>query len=118
MDESVEEKYLGDIITNDGSNRKNILARKGKGFGIIEKIMEMLRDISFGPSYFEVAKLLRHSLFLSSVLLNSEAWYCLSLADIEQLESVDQALLKRILEAPSSTPKVSLYLELGCLPIC
>ena len=77
----------------------------------------MLQEISFGPSYFEVANLLRHSLFLSSILLNSEAWYCLSLAEIEQLETVDQALLRRILEAPSSTPKVSLYLEMGCLPI-
>ena len=117
MEDSAEEKYLGDIITHDGSNRKNIIARKGKGFGIIEKIMEMLQELSFGPSYFEVANLLRHSLFLSSVLLNSEAWYCLSLADIEHLEAVDQVLLKRILEAPSSTPKVSLYLEMGCLPI-
>ena len=117
MEESAEEKYLGDIISYDGSNRKNILDRKGKGFGIINKIMEMLQKISFGPSYFEVANLLRHSLFLSSILLNSEAWYCLSLAEIEQLETVDQALLRRILEAPSSTPKVSLYLEMGCLPI-
>ena len=117
MGESAEERYLGDIITHDGSNKKNITARKGKGFGIIEKIMEMLQELSFGPSYFEVANLLRHSLFLSSVLLNSEAWYCLSLADIEHLEAVDQVLLRRILEAPSSTPKVSLYLEMGCLPI-
>ena len=77
----------------------------------------MLQEISFGPNYFIVANLLRHSLFLSSVLLNSEAWYALSLADVEQLEIVDQALLRRILETPSSTPNVSLYLEMGCLPI-
>ena len=56
-------------------------------------------------------------MFLSSVLLNSEVWYGLSVTDIEQLEQVDQALLKMILEAPSSTPKVSLYLEMGCVPI-
>ena len=50
-------------------------------------------------------------------MISNYTWYCLSLVDIEQLESVDQALLKRILEVPSSTPKVSLYLEMGCLPI-
>ena len=95
----------------------NIAARKGKGYGIVERIIDMLQEISFGHSYFEVANLLRHSLFLSSILLNYEFWYGLTLTDIEQLEVVDQFLLKRILEAPSSTPKVSLYLEMGCLPI-
>ena len=117
MEETKEEKYLGDIITDDGLNKKNIDARKGKGLGIINQIKEILHDISFGPSYFEIANLLRHSLFLSSVLLNSEVWYGLSHTDIEQLEQVDQALLRMILEAPSSTPKVSLYLEMGCVPI-
>ena len=117
MEESEEEKYLGDIITHDGMNKKNIAVRKGKGYGIVERIIDMLQEISFGHSYFEVANLLRHSLFLSSILLNSEVWYGLTLTDIEQLEVVDQFLLRRILEAPSSTPKVSLYLEMGCLPI-
>ena len=98
-------------------NKKNIAVRKGKGYGIVERIIDMLQEISFGHSYFEVANLLRHSLFLSSILLNSEVWYGLTLSDIEQLEVVDQFLLRRILEAPSSTPKVSLYLEMGCLPI-
>ena len=117
MEESDEEKYLGDLITSNGLNKKNIAARKGKGYGIIERIIGMLQEISFGPNYFVVANLLRHSLFLSSVLLNSEAWYALTLADVEQLEMVDQALLKRIMETPSSTPNVILYLEMGCLPI-
>ena len=77
----------------------------------------MLEEISFGPNFFEVAILLRDPLFLSSILLNCEAWYGLTLSDVEQLEIVDQALLKKILDAPSSTPNVSLYLEMGCLPI-
>ena len=117
MEESGEEKYLGDLITSDGSNKKNVAARKGRGFGIIDKVMAMLEEISFGPNFFEVAILLRDSLFLSSILLNCEAWYGLTLSDVEQLEIVDQALLKKILDAPSSTPNVSLYLEMGCLPI-
>ena len=98
MDKSNEERYLGDIITDDGSNKRNIDARKGKGFGIINQIMEILQEISFGPKYFEIANLLRHSLFLSSVLLNSEVWYGLSVTDIKQLEQVDRALLKTILK--------------------
>ena len=37
--------------------------------------------------------------------------------DIEDLETVDKILLKRIFEVPSSTPSAALYLELGCAPI-
>ena len=51
MEDSDEEKYLGDLITSDGLNKKNINARKGKGFGIIDKIMEMLQEVSLGPNY-------------------------------------------------------------------
>ena len=117
MEESCEEKYLGDLIASDGSNKKNVAARKGRGFGIIDKVMAMLEEISFGPNFFEVALLLRESLFLSSILLNCEAWYGLSMSEVEQLEIVDQALLKKILDAPSSTTNAGLYLEMGCLPI-
>ena len=34
-----------------------------------------------------------------------------------KLEQADEALLRRILECPSSTPKEMMYLELNCLPI-
>ena len=37
--------------------------------------------------------------------------------NIEDLEIMDQNLLRKILDAPSKTPIVSLYLELGCVPI-
>ena len=50
MEESCEEKYLGDLIASDGSNKKNVAARKGRGFGIIDKVMAMLEEISFGPN--------------------------------------------------------------------
>ena len=77
----------------------------------------MLEEIPFGPNYFEMAKLFRNSLFLSSILLNCEAWYGLTMKDIEIFENLDTMLLKKIFETPKSTPNVSVYLELGCIPI-
>ena len=115
--EVTEEKYLGDIISANGSNKKNIENRKAKAFGIIRNIMTILEDIPFGKNYFEVAKLFRNSLFLSSLLLNSEVWYGLSMKEIEIFEHLDLILLKRILETPKSTPNTGVYLELGCIPI-
>ena len=43
MEQSEEEKYLGDIITKDGRNIKNIQARVNKGKGIIKRIFEIFR---------------------------------------------------------------------------
>ena len=52
-----------------------------------------------------------------SLLTNAEAWYNVIQADIDALESVDEGLLRKILEAPMSTPIEMLYLELGVVPI-
>ena len=79
--------------------------------------MDILENICFGPYQFEVALILRNSLFLNSFWFNSEAWYNVSSSDIIELEKVDEMLLRRILECPGSTPKEMLYLELACLPI-
>ena len=40
----------------------------------------------------------------------------MSKAEIELLESVDLTLLRGMLEAPKSTPKEMLFLELGVVP--
>ena len=68
-----EEKYLGDIISTDGSNMKNILSRKAKAFGITKQILAILEEVCFGSFQFEVAMILRASLFLNSILTNCEA---------------------------------------------
>ena len=117
VENSNSEKYLGDIIRNDGRNKSNIEARQGKGYGINNKIMEMLEDICFGPFTFEVAFTLRDSLLISSTLTNSEAWLGLSKHDVEQLEQVDESLMRRFLEVGQGVPKEMLYLELGFRPI-
>ena len=56
MEEKSDGRYLGDILSNDGRNMKNVKSRVNKG-------------IPFGKYYFEVAMVL-----LSSLLLNSEGW--------------------------------------------
>ena len=116
MEEKSEEKYLGDIISNDGRNLKNIKARVSKGKGIVSKIMSIIDSIPFGNHYFEIGVILRDSLLSSSMLCNSETWYNITKAELNLLETIDVMLLRRILKAPKSTPKEMLFLELGCLP--
>ena len=61
--------------------------------------------------------MLRESLFLSSLLVNSEAWYGVNEEEKRELEKQDEKLLRKILECPSNSPKCMLYLETGCKPI-
>ena len=116
--ETVEkEKYLGDIISNDGKNTKNIAARTNRGTGVVNQIISILEDICFGKHYFVVAMILRNALLISSLLTNAEAWYNLTMTEITDLEKVDESLLRRVLQCPAATPKEMLYLELGVTPI-
>ena len=52
----------------------------------------------YGPLHFEDGVIPRSSFLLNGILTNSEAWYGLKTADYENLEQVDEQLLRRILE--------------------
>ena len=116
MEEKSEEKYLGDVISTDGKNIKNVKSRVSKGKGIVSRILAILDSIPLGQFYFEVALLLRNSLLVSSMLSNSEAWYNVKQAELNLLETIDHQFLRSILKAPKSTALEMLYLELGCIP--
>ena len=61
--------------------------------------------------------LLRSSLLLSSLLLNSEAWVNYSEKDVRILEKCDEILLTKILDCDSSSSDTLKYLELGIVPV-
>ena len=109
--------YLGDEISADGTNSLNIQQRVARGEGIISQLMTLLEKTSIGKHYFKIAILFRDSLFLSSILTNSESWYNLSKSDVDQLEALDKTLLRRIFRVPESTPIAGLFLESGCVRI-
>ena len=81
-----DEKYLGDLLTTDGTNTKNVESRKSKGVGSVSQILSMLEEITFGPFYFQVAVTFRSTWLVNSILTNSEAWYALTKSDIDALE--------------------------------
>ena len=114
VDEAV---YLGDIIRSDGRNNSNIRQRIKKGLGIVSNLMDILKSISFGNRYFEIAVALREAYLVNGILTSSEVWYGMSNQEENELEAVDKILLRRILKAPDSTCIESLYLELGLIPL-
>ena len=52
MQDVSEDKYLGDILSSDGKNTKNIQDRFSKGNGIISKIFSIIDTLCFGPYMF------------------------------------------------------------------
>ena len=70
-----EDTYLGEIISSDGKNSKNIAKRLSKGVGIISQILHILEMVSLGHHYIEIAVLLRQALFINGILTYSEIWY-------------------------------------------
>ena len=117
MQTEEKEKYLGDIITNDGTNRKNIASRENRGRGIARDLIATLVEMLAGEQHHTTGVTLRNAILISSMLTNSEAWYNLSLVNIVTLEKVDENMLRGILKAHRKTPRALLYLELGCIPI-
>ena len=86
------------------------------GTGIVSRIITILEGIPFGKYYYEVGVILRNSLLVSSMLCNTEAWYSITQAELELLESVDIQFLRKLLNAPRATPKEMLFLEVGVVP--
>lgn len=117
MEESKTEKYLGDLLSCDCTNSKNIHSKKGKAMGIVVQIMRILKEVSLGEHYFKIALLLREALFVNGILTNLEVSYGLTKKEISELEAVDKTLLRNILGAHSKTPIEAFYLELGCFPL-
>ena len=112
-----EEKYLGDIVSCDGTISKTIKLRESKGTGAISQIMNILKLVSLGQHYVKIAILLRNTHFINKVVVNSEVWYPIKEDDFKNLQKLDESLIRQILHVSASTPIELLYLELGLIPL-
>ena len=62
-------------------------------------MITLLEEVFLGEHYFQVAIVLRKSLFLNGILFNGEAW--LEESDIRELEEVGEISLRKVLKAHS-----------------
>ena len=109
-------KYLGETISDNSSNQKNIEERVKRGINAGKIIIQILEENMFGKYETEVFLVLRSALMLSTMLTNSECWYSLTTKQIESLESADERIIREKYLLHSKTSKTFLYLELGIVP--
>ena len=94
MGESSQETYLGDRIHKSGKIKHTIDARVARDYGAITTILAIINDIPLAHWRVQAGLQLRQAIFLNTILVNFEAWHDISDKEIEQLEKVDEALLK------------------------
>ena len=110
-------KYLGDILSNSGSNKPNIAKRLSRGWGRVSDILGLVSEAPLGRWKIKSGLLLRKSLLINAILFNSEAWHNFTLTQIEAFEKIDEALLRGLVLGHSKLPVPALYLESGQVPI-
>ena len=59
-----KDKYVGDIISKDGTNLEKIKERCDKGFGIINEIMSILDELPLGPYRIPTGLRLREAMLI------------------------------------------------------
>ena len=109
--------YLGDVFDDKGTNEGLIRDRIARGTKAMICIESLVRETNLGVYEVSVWLLLYRSLFLATVLFNSQTWSRLTDLDIQKLEKMQMKMLKKILHLPSSLSNSFLLLELGVMPI-
>ena len=110
-------KYLGDLFNAKGNNVDLMKDRTQRGTQASVGIAAFMGEVILGSHTTSVYLLLYRSIFISSVLFNSQAWSNLTKTDLLGLTGVQICFLKKVVEAPKSTCNAFVYLELGVLPI-
>lgn len=80
-------------------------------------IAALMSEVNAGAHRISTNLLLYRSLFLSTILFNSQTWSNLRTDDIKKLTTLQLKFLKRIVGVGSSTANAFIFLELGVLPI-
>ena len=75
MKESHAEKYLGDVISSDGTIDKTINDRKLKAYSYLSEIKALITDLPFSKRRLQIGIMLRDAIFVNGILFNSEAWH-------------------------------------------
>ena len=112
--ETSKYKYLGDMITNDGKNKENIIMRKGRLNGTIININTIAESEMLNRIETSVLIELHEKMNIPSLLNNSESW-SLTKSEEENLETIEIQTLKELFDLPLHTPNVAIIHTFGTL---
>ena len=107
-------KYLGDIITSDGKNEKNLEARKNKMTSSIVSINTIASSDVLRGIETSVLLELHDKVILSALLTNAEAW-TLTSGNKDDLNKTEVQALKFMFDLPAHTPTPAIIYSFGTI---
>ena len=110
-------KYLGDIFNHKGDYKDLITDRSRKGTACTVNAIALCNDAQMGKYAITSLILLYKTVFLPTILFNSETWNHMTKHDSDQLNISQNKYLKWMLHCPKSTCTSFTLLELGLLPV-
>ena len=119
MKEKQSEKYLGDIIHNDGNSASaeaTVNDRYGRiliGATEIRQVIENCRSQQVGG--LKAGMHLWETAYIPSLLNNCQTWVEISDATVDKLEELQNKFFRIMLSVPRTTPKPALIWEMGGL---
>ena len=105
--------YLGDTLNSSGDINDTVSSRAMKAIGINSQISSILSNISLGMFHFEIALVLRESMLINAILINSESWYFVSKKNLEYFEAADIKLFQNCFKSHPNTVREAYFLETG-----
>ena len=114
---SEEIVYLGDVFNMWGNNEGLIEDRVRRAMKAMLTIVSLMAETNVGVYHVSTMLLLYRSLFLSTMLFNSQTWSKIRQKQMEKLRTQQLKFLKRIIGVGSYTSNAFVFLELGVLPI-
>ena len=112
-----ETRYLGDILSVSEGINLTVSDRHSRGIGIVIQLSSILKSISLGPFYFNVALILRDAMLVNSILVNCESWNFITKKQIESFESTDVDFMSNCFSSSSKTARDAYYIETGRLKL-
>ena len=108
---------MGDVFNLKGNNDGLINDRLKRGTKAMIIISALMSEVDVGIYRISSFLLLYYSLFLATMLFNSQTWSNIRKQDIKALTAIQLKFLKRIVGVSYSTSNSFIFLELGVLPI-
>ena len=112
LDMTNKYKYLGMVINNKGTMEDHITSIKGKVEASTQTILNIAGYNNFNKIQMEIIWKLVNTCIIPIVTYAAEAWIPTQ-KEIKDLQKIVDNVIKRILNAPITTPSESIRLETG-----
>ena len=112
IEEADSYKYLGDVITRDGKNTKNLKQRKNKISAATTTINAIAETDVMREIETTVLLKLHETITIPILLNNAESWN-LSKGERDMLEKIEIQAIKHLFDLPAHTPTPAILYSLG-----